>query len=117
MWAPFGTGSRGGPMEHPSISVGTPDEYRYWMSRLRDFVSERGGEADALERVDARLNYKGNRLTLYRLSDPTDERSVGDTISHEILHALLYQMGELWAARMIDLVGKPVGNPARTGGI
>lgn len=104
-------------MEHPRISVGTPAEYRYWMSRLTQFLTERGGEADNLERLDARLHYKGNRLTIYRLARPDDELSVADTISHEILHALLFQMGELWAARMIDLVGKPVGNPARVGGI
>jgi hypothetical protein len=104
-------------MEHPGVSVGTPEEYRYWMGRLTQFVVDRGGKSDALEQLDARLNYKENRITLYRLSNPADERSVGDTISHEILHALLYQMGELWAARMIDWVGKPVGNPARIGGI
>jgi hypothetical protein len=104
-------------VEHPSITVGTPEEYRYWMSRLTEFVTERGGEADTLERVDARLHYRDNRLTLYRLARPDDPLSVADTISHEILHALLFQMGELWAARMIDLVGKPVGNPARVGGL
>jgi hypothetical protein len=104
-------------MEHPSVRIGTPEEYAYWKARLTSFVVDRGGEADELEQVDARLNYKANQITLYRLSNPLDERSVGDTISHEILHALLYQMEELRAARLIDWVGKPVGNPARVGGI
>lgn len=103
-------------MEHPRVSIGTPEEYAYWKSRLTEFLVDRGGEADNLERVDARLNYKGNRLTLYQLADPANEISVADTISHEILHALLYQMGELRAARLIDLVGKPAGNPERIGG-
>jgi hypothetical protein len=113
MTAPTG----GERMEHPSVSVGSPDEYAFWKSRLTEFLVERGGEASDLERVDARLNYKGNRVTLYRLADPSNELSVADTFSHEILHALLYQMGELRAARLIDLVGKPVGNPRRVGGI
>ena len=104
-------------MEQPSISVGTPEEYAYWVSRLRKFLGERGGDADALERLDARINYKGNRITLYRLADPSNERSVADTIAHELLHTLLYQMGEYRAAREIDLVGKPVGSAARVGGI
>lgn len=104
-------------MEHPRVRIGTPEEYAYWSARLTTFLRDRGGEADELEQVNARLNYKDNRLTLYRLRDPADERSVADTISHEILHALLYQMDELRAARLIDLVGKPAGNPARVGGI
>ncbi len=104
-------------MEHPSVTIGTPEEYSYWKARLSTFLRDRGGEADELEQVDARLNYRDNRITLYRLADPADERSVADTISHEILHSLLYQMEELRAARLIDLVGKPVGNPARIGGI
>jgi hypothetical protein len=104
-------------MEHPSVRIGTPEEYAYWKSRLTSFLVDRGGEADDLEQVDARMNYKANQITLYRLSDPSDEGSVADTISHEILHALLYQMEELRAARLIDWVGKPVGNPTRIGGI
>lgn len=110
-------GVRSDRMDHPTVAIGTPEEYAYWKSRLSSILAERGGEVDQLEQVDARLNYRDNRLTLYRLSDPAEERSVADTISHEILHALLYQMGELRAARMIDIVGKPVGNPARIGGI
>ena len=104
-------------MEHPRVTVGTPEEYAYWSARWSTFLQERGGEATDLEQVDARLNYRDNRMTLYRLADPRNELSVADTLSHEVLHALLYQMDELRAARMIDLVGKPVGNPARVGGI
>ncbi|MCI4352672.1 MAG: hypothetical protein L3K14_04710 [Thermoplasmata archaeon] len=84
---------------------------------MRKHLTELGADADALERVDARYNYKGNRITLYRLADPANEGSVAETISQEVLHALLFQMGERFAARAIDLIGKPVGNAARTGGI
>jgi len=104
-------------MEQPAISVGTPKEYAFWESRLRQFLTERGFAPDHLERVDARYNFKENRITLYRLANPSEERSVADTIAHEFLHALLYQLDERWAAHAIDLVGKPVGNPARIGGI
>jgi hypothetical protein len=104
-------------VEHPTISVGTQEEYAYWESRLRKFLADLGADPGDLERVDARYNYKDNRITLYRLANPSEDRSVADTISHEFLHALLYQMGEDRAARAIDLVGKPVGNPARIGGI
>jgi hypothetical protein len=104
-------------MEHPSIAIGTPREYAYWVARLRTFLTGFGASEDALEQVDARYNYKENRITLYRLPDPADERTVSDTLSHEFLHAMLHQMGEPYAARAIDLVGKPVGNPARVGGI
>ncbi|MGA8302278.1 MAG: hypothetical protein WA691_06265 [Thermoplasmata archaeon] len=104
-------------MEPPSISVGTALEYAYWESRLRKFLRELGGRTNNFEQVDARYNYKENRITLYRLANSTDELSVAETISHELIHALLFQMGEHFAARAIDLVGKPVGNVARTGGI
>jgi hypothetical protein len=113
--APAG-GTVGG-MEHPGVAVGTPEEYAYWKARLSTFLRDRGGEADELEQIDARLNYRENRMTLYRLYDPKEERSVADTISHEILHALLYQMEELRAARAIDRVGRPAGHPERVGGI
>lgn len=112
----YGRRGQGTTVEHPEISIGTPDEYAFWVSRLRAFLVERGADADELEQVDARYNYKANRITLYRLANASDVRSVADTISHEFLHALLYQMGERYAARAIDLVGKPVGNPARWGG-
>jgi hypothetical protein len=104
-------------VEHPCVSVGTPGEYAYWKTRLSELVRARSGASDELEQIDARMNYRENRITLYRLADPRDETSIAETLSHEVLHALLYQMGERWAARLIDLVGKPVGNPARTGGL
>jgi hypothetical protein len=104
-------------MEHPRVSVGTPEEYAYWKSRLAEAIRERTGKVDELEQVDARMNYRANRITLYRLPRPDDELSIAETLSHELLHALLYQLGEVWAARLIDFVGKPVGNAARVGGI
>ena len=104
-------------MEPPKVTVGNPAEYRYWEARVRRFLEGRRKSTIVLERVDARYNYRENRITLYHLADPSDERSVADTLSHEYLHALLYQIGEEWAAHAIDLIGKPVGNPARAGGI
>ncbi len=106
-----------GPMEHPRVSVGTPAEHAYWSARLSAFLRDRGGEADELEQVNARLDYKDNRITLYRLADPSEERSVADTISHEVLHAVLYQMDELRAARTLDLAERRLGDPERTGGL
>jgi hypothetical protein len=87
------------------------------MSWWRRLFVERGARADDVEQVDARFNYEGNRITLYRLTDPSDERSVAETLSHEYLHALLYQMGEHRAARELDLVSKPVRGGLRIGGI
>jgi hypothetical protein len=107
----------GEAVEPPTISVGTAQEYAHWVSELRKFLAGIGADARAFERVDARYNYKENRIVLYRLADPADETSVAETISHETLHALLYQMGERFSARTIDLIGKPVRSPARTGGI
>jgi hypothetical protein len=104
-------------MDPPAISVGTPEEYDVWEQRMRKFLQDRFGSSVSLERVDARYNYRSNRISLYRLADPADPGSVAETLSHETLHALLYQMGEEWAARMIDLVGKRVGDPLRRGGI
>jgi len=88
-----------------------------WVARLQEFLIELGAGADDFKQVDARYNYKDNRISLYRLADPSNELSSVDTISHEFLHGLLYQMGEHGAARRIDLVGKPPGNRARIGGI
>jgi hypothetical protein len=104
-------------VEHPGISVGTPQEYLHWLSEWRKTLQSMGADPNALERIDARYNYRRNRITLYRLDDPRDEVSVADTLSHELLHAVLFQMGERWAARMIDLVAKPPGNADRAGGI
>jgi hypothetical protein len=104
-------------LEQPTIAIGTAKEYAYWEVRVRQFLHERGAPPDELERVDARYNFSDRRITLYRLANPSQELSVAETISHEMIHALLDQMGEHLAARAVDLVGKPVGHPARTGGI
>jgi hypothetical protein len=101
----------------PSITVGTPREYALWESRLRKFLVSMGRDANSLERVDARYNYRENRITIYRLADPERELSVLETLSHESLHAILYQLGEHVAARAIDRIGRPAGNPERVGGI
>jgi hypothetical protein len=106
-----------GSVESPTITVGSPKEYAIWETRLRQFLAELGADANNFKQVDARYNYKSNRITLYRLSDPSDELSVAETISHEFLHAVLFQMGEHSAARLIDLVGKPARNSGRIGGI
>jgi hypothetical protein len=104
-------------VEPPSIRVGSPQEYARWESELRKFLVRMGRDPSNLERVDARYHYQTNQITLYHLADPSNELSVADTISHELLHAMLFQTGEGWAARAIDLVGAPVGNPRRAGGI
>jgi hypothetical protein len=100
----------------PTISVGSPTEYARGESRAREYLREYQIDPDQLLRVDARIDYRGNRITLFRLQDPRDPLSVGDTISHEVLHALLDQAGEWLAARTLDLVCKPVGDPDRRGG-
>jgi hypothetical protein len=104
-------------VETPAIRVGTPEEYAHWEAELRTFLTGMGRDPSNLERVDARYHYNTNQITLYHLANPSDEFSVADTISHEVLHALLYQMGERLAARAIDWAGAPVGNPRRAGGI
>jgi len=104
-------------MEPPIVSVGSRAEYAYWEARLRRLYEQWGARGREFERVDARYNYRTNRITLYQLADPHEERSVADTLSHEILHAVLFQEGERDAARAIDLVGRPVGDPTRRGGI
>ena len=106
-----------GGVDSPSITVGTPKEYVCWAARLRGFFAELGANPDNFKPVDARYNYRANRITIYRLANPADELSIVDTISHEFLHGLLYQLGEQGAARLIDLVGRPAGNPSRIGGI
>ena len=104
-------------LQPPTISVGTAKEYAYWEVRVRRFLDQRGASPGQLERVDARYNFSDRRITLYRLADPSNDWSVAETISHEMIHALLDQMGEHYAARAIDIVGKPVGHPGRRGGI
>ena len=99
------------------ISIGTPQEYSDWVSRLRAVYEARGAPANAIEQIDARYHYRSNRITLYRLPDPTDPVSIAQTLSHEFLHALLYWTGERTAARMIDFVARRVGSSQRVGGI
>lgn len=100
-----------------TITVGTRAEYARWIARWRRFLTARGLSADTVSQIDARYNFRENRITLYRLAEPRDERSVSDTLAHESLHALLLQLDEPWAARAIDLVAKPPGNPGRIGGL
>jgi hypothetical protein len=104
-------------VDHPTISVGTPSEYAFWLARLRKFWVSAGQPADDLEQIDARYNYETNRISLYRLRDPRDDLSVAETISHELLHALLEQTGETYAARLLDIAAKPARSPDRVGGI
>lgn len=101
----------------PAISVGTPREYGEWLARLREAIASDGAAPDAIERIDARYNYRENRITIYGFPDPADELSISQTLSHEYLHALLSYLGEHLAARLIDLIAKPVGNSDRVGGI
>ena len=102
---------RGGAVEQPKISVGTPTEYAFWVSRLRNFLRRRGARPVELEQVDARYNFETNRIILYRLADGSCELSVAETLSHEVLHSLLEQLGEHYAARAIDLVSRRSGTP------
>jgi hypothetical protein len=104
-------------LEAPTIRVGPPHEYALWLDRLRVFLTNIGANADDIEQVDARYNYEENRITLYRLSHASEELSVAETLSHEYLHALLYQMGEQGAARSLDLISKPVRSGKRIGGV
>jgi hypothetical protein len=110
----FGAGAA---VDDPIITIGTPREYALWFSRLRNFFAAVGANSENLEQVDARYNYRENRITLYHLSHPSDERSVAETLSHEYLHALLFQPGEQDAARRLDLVSKPVRSGDRVGGL
>ncbi|MGA7924305.1 MAG: hypothetical protein WCA77_10060 [Thermoplasmata archaeon] len=101
----------------PSIQIGSRAEYLAWESRARSFLRELGRDPSSLERVDATFNYRANRVLIFNLPDPAQELSIGETISHEILHAVLEQMGERWAARSLDQIVKPVGRPDRVGGL
>jgi hypothetical protein len=104
-------------VDQPTFTVGKLEEYSYWLGRLRRFLEKRGAAPDAIAQVDARYNYRANRVTLYNLIDPADPLSVVETISHEYLHALLYHTGEEWAARQIDLVARSPRSGERIGGI
>jgi hypothetical protein len=99
------------------VGVGSPKEYARWVARAREYLRELRQDPDQLDYVDARFGYRANRITLLHLQDPGRELSVADTLSHEVLHSLLDQIGESFAARTIDVVCKPVGHPQRRGGI
>ena len=105
------------PMRHPSVSIGSVKEYEVGESRAREYLREYQIDPGQLVRVDARFDYVGNRITLFHLQDPKVELSVVDTLSHEVLHALLDQAGEWIAARTLDLICKAVGDPDRRGGL
>src|SRR5579863_6220448 len=100
-------------MDAPSIEVGSPTEYAEWVARAREYLREFRRDPDQLDYVDARFGYRSNRITLLRLQDPHRELSVSDTLSHEVLHSLLDQLGERYAARTLDMVCRPVGHPLR----
>ncbi|MFZ0891952.1 MAG: hypothetical protein WB778_02045 [Thermoplasmata archaeon] len=102
---------------HPLIQVGTPHEYLDWVAKARAYLREFGKDPTSLERVDATFNYSRNRILLFNLPDEHRELTVAETLSHEILHSLFEQMDERWAARTLDQVATPVGDPNRVGGI
>jgi len=99
------------------VSVGSPEEYRRSTALARQYLRENKVDPSQLERVDAVLNYSRNQITLFNLADPANELSVAETLSHESIHSLLDQVGEIWAARTLDRVTKHVRDPARRGGI
>lgn len=103
--------------EHPRVELGSDAEYRYWNARAREYLRESGRDPAALERTDATINYAQNRVILFRLADPDDELSVAGTVSHEVLHAVLDQLGEGGAARSLDSVARPAGRADRIGGV
>jgi hypothetical protein len=105
------------PFDPPAIRIGKREEYLSWKSKARTYLRELGEDPLALERVDATFNYARNRILLFNLPDPGRELSIAETISHEILHSLLEQTQERWAARALDKVVKPVGDPSRVGGV
>ncbi len=97
--------------------MGRPAEYAYWKERARRFLAESGRDPSTLRRTDATIHYASNRVILFRLADPRHEGSVGETLSHETLHALLDQLGEPLAARRLDRIAAPVGSRRRAGGL
>ncbi|MFZ1024072.1 MAG: hypothetical protein WAN87_08050 [Thermoplasmata archaeon] len=102
---------------HPLVRIGTRREYLDWVTRARIYLREFGKDPTSLERVDAAFNYAQNRILLFNLPDGHRELSVAETLSHEILHSLFDQMYERWAARALDQIATPVGDPNRVGGI
>lgn len=104
-------------MEPPAIHVGTREEYQRWAAKAEAFLAENSVCPDQLERVDSTINYRANLILLFNLQDPASELSVADTLAHELLHALLDQLGERRAARTLDLVARPVLERDRRGGV
>jgi hypothetical protein len=104
-------------MQLPTIVVGTRAQYQLWEVRAQEFLKSQQICPDQLDRVDSTINYTRNRITLFNLQDPSDEWSIADTLSHEILHSLLEQLGERWATRSMDMICKPVKSPERRGGV
>ena len=103
--------------EHPRIDLGSTRAYRYWTARAREYLRESGRDPAALDRTDATINYAQNRMILFHLADPRNELSVAETVSHEVIHALLEQLGERGAARALDSVARSVGRVDRAGGV
>jgi hypothetical protein len=97
--------------------VGTTADYRKYEDRARRYLQELGRDPASLDRVAATINYRENRVLLFGLPDPSEELSVVDTLAHELLHAILDQLGEGWAARRLDEVVRPVGRADRVGGV
>lgn len=114
-WFPWH--AREGPVVPPRLRVGSPAEYARWTARARLFLRQSGNDPGTLERVAATFNYASNRVLLFHLPDPRNELSIADTLAHEFLHSLLDQLGERAAARRLDGVAAPVGDPERRGGV
>jgi hypothetical protein len=111
------TGRERAHFEHPLVEIGSSRDYRYWNARAREYLRESGRDPATLDRTDATINYDRNRVLLFNLPDPRNELSVGETFSHEVVHALLEQLGERWAARSLDAIARPAGAPDRIGGV
>lgn len=118
-----GSGRHHGPprstvgFAHPIVHAGTPAEYAAWNARAQRFLRESGRDPADLERIDATISYSSNRILLFALLVPGEPYSVAETLAHEVLHALLDQLGERRAARALDYVSRPAGLPGRSGGI
>ena len=80
-------------------------------------MRESGHDPDQIQRIDATINYRANRVLLFHLPDAKNDLSAAETLAHETLHAVLDQIGERWAARSLDFVAKTAGDPLRLGGV
>lgn len=103
--------------EHPRVLVGTPEGYGAWRDKARTLFRESGRDPESLDRIDTTINYRQHRILLFHLADSRNETSAADTLSHEVLHSLLEQFGERWAARSLDLISKEPGDRDRVGGV